>query len=375
MKTIISILIFSGVFILNNYSTHAQTPDWFWAHRVGGTFNDFTCGIATDGSGNSIVTGSFYSVVTFGDTTFDAGIGFDIFIAKLDANGNFLWAAQAGAGGFIDDIGRGIATDGSGNSIVTGDFRGNAAFGDTTLTSAGGRDIFVAKLDANGNFLWVAQAGGTSGEIGHGIATDGSDNSIVTGQFSGTTSFGDTTLTSASGDMFIAKYDGEGNFLWVAQTVGTSNNSGNRIATDGSSNSIVTGYFRGTATFGDTTLTSAGSQDIFIAKLDANGNFLWAAQAGGLGSDVGKGIATDGSGNSIVTGYFGGTATFGDTTLTSAGSQEIFIAKYDGDGNFLWAIRAGGTTSDEGRGIATDGLDNIIVTGHFGGTALLVTPH
>jgi len=133
------------------------------------------------------------------------------------------------------------------------------------------------------------------------------------------------------------------NFLWVEQAGGTDIDIGRAIATDGSGNSIVTGEFSGTATFGDTTLTSDGSNDIFIAKYDGDGNFLWVEQAGGTDIDIGRAIATDGSGNSIVTGEFRGTATFGDTTLTSVGSSfDIFIAKYDGDGNFLWVVQAGG---------------------------------
>ncbi len=119
--------------------------------------------------------------------------------------------------------------------------------------------------------------------------------------------------------------DGDGNFLWAAFVTNTLNISG--IATDGSGNSIVTGNFGGTATFGDTTLTSVGLADIFIAKYNGDGSFLWAAQAGGGSSDNGLGIATDGSGNILVTGFFGGVATFGNTTLISAGDQDIFIAK------------------------------------------------
>jgi len=270
-----------------------------------------------------IVTGTFRGTATFGDTTLTSVGSGDMFIAKYDGDGNFLWVEQAGGTG--SDGGRAIATDGSGNSIVTGHFTGTATFGDTTLTSAGSGEIFIAKYDGDGNFLWVEQAGGTfEGRLGHGIATDSSGNSIVTGHFRSTATFGDTTLTSAgSVDIFIAKYDGDGNFLWVEQAGGTGFDGGGAIATDGSGNSIVTGGFSGTATFGDTTLTSVGSGDMFIAKYDGDGNFLWVEQAGGFGG----GIATDGSGNSIVTGGFSGTATFGDSTLTSVGSGDIFIAK------------------------------------------------
>jgi hypothetical protein len=365
MKFFITIMVFFTGFIINNTTANAQTPNSLWAAQAGGTGPDGGSRIATDGSDNSFVTGGFRGTATFGDTTLSSAGFEDIFIAKLDADGNFLWAAQAG--GTDSDGGYGIATDGSGNSLVIGGFRGTATFGDTTLSSAGDLDIFIAKLDAEGNFLWAVQAGGKNLDASGSIATDGSGNSLVTGWFEATAIFGDTTLSSAGNyDIFIAKLDADGNFLWAARAGGTHICTGSGIATDGAGNSLVTGEFSGTATFGDTTLS--GFEDIFIAKLDADGNFQWAAQAGGTDYAGGFHIATDGSGNSLVTGGLRGTATFGDTTLSSAGDQDIVIAKSDADGNFLWAAQVGGTGFDGGYGIAMDGSGNSLVTGAFSGT-------
>jgi len=369
MNKLISMLILIALFPLSNSTTHAQTPEFLWVVAAGSGELDFGRGIATDGSGNSIVTGRFRGTATFGDTTLTSAGLEDIFIAKYDGDGNFLWVEQAG--GTDGDSGTGIATDGSGNIVVTGSFRYTATFGDTTLTS-GSVDIFIAKYDGDGNLLWVKQAAGPGFTFGGGITTDGSGNSIVAGRFNGTVDFGDTTLTSVgSRDIFIAKYDSDGNFLWVEQggTTDPFSSGENIIATDGLGNIFVTGHFIGMATFGDTTLTSAGGSDIFIAKYDGDGNFLWIEQAGGTISDQAVGIATDGLGNSIVTGFFFGTATFGDTTLSSAGDVDIFIAKYDGDGNFLWVEQAGGTDRDVGRAIEMEGLGNIVVTGNFNGMA------
>ncbi|MDY6987422.1 MAG: DUF4347 domain-containing protein, partial [Thermodesulfobacteriota bacterium] len=237
----------------------------------------------------------------------------------------FHWAKQAG--GTDDDFGYGIAIDGSGNSLVTGFFEGTATFGagetnETTLTSAGTRDIFVAKYAPSGALVWAKKAGGTSRDFGCGIAIDGSGNSLVTGYFQGTATFGageanETTLTSAGNfDIFVAKYAPSGALLWAKQAGGTDDDYGDGIAIDGSGNSLVTGYFEVTATFGageanETTLISAGSYDIFVAKYAPSGALLWAKKAGGTSRDFGDGIATDGSGNSLVTGYFRETATFG----------------------------------------------------------------
>ncbi len=117
-------------------------------------------------------------------------------------------------------------------------------------------------------------------------------------------------------------------FEWAKQAGGTRFTGGYGIALDGSANSYVVGDFSGTITFGtSTSLTSAGSGDVFVAKYDSAGNLAWAKSAGGTGNDVPGGIAVDGSGNSYVTGFFSGTATFGSITLTSAGTGDVFVAK------------------------------------------------
>jgi hypothetical protein len=242
------------------------------------------------------------------------------------------------------------------------------------------------------NFLWVEQAGGTDWDEGLAISMDGSGNVIVTGDFRGTAAFGNTSLTSAGfSDIFIAKYDGDGNFLWVEQAGGMDFDEGAGIATDGSGNSIVSGEFRGTATFGDITLSSAGSSDIFIAKYDGDGNFLRARQVGGTGFVSGRGIATDGSGHIIVTGDFFLTATLGDTTLTSAGSSDIFIAELGPPpkGSVIvprptsvsfGRVEVGSTSDTVTITITNFGLDTLVVTNisapgiHFSLTSAPSTP-
>jgi len=356
--------MFLLVFCLTAFWLAAQNPEWLWAKQAGGTDSDYGYDVATDSSGNSYVTGLFMGTVTFGSTTITSNGDRDVFIAKLDTNGNHLWAKQAG--GATYDNGIGIATDSCGNSYVTGFFTSTATFGATTLTSSGGSDIFIAKLDTDGNWLWVKQAGSANADIGHGIATDSSGNSYVTGWFESTATFGSTTITSnGDTDIFIAKLDNDGNWLWTKQAGGTNNDDVRRIATDSNGNSYVIGNFRSTVTFGTTTLTSSGYQDIFIAKLDINGNWLWVRKAGGASTDYGMGIATDISGNSYLTGYFSGTAFFGTTTITSIGGSDIFITKLDTDGNWLWTKQAGGEGNNSGRSIAIDSSGNSYVTGYF----------
>jgi hypothetical protein len=268
------------------------------------------------------------------------------------------WAKQAGGSGW------GIAVDGSGDSYVTGQFRGSATFGagetnETILICCGDYstyDIFVAKYNSSGDLLWAKQAGGSDGSdwgSGHGIAVDGSGDSYVTGYFVGSATFGageanETTLNSSgdidTDDIFVAKYNSSGDLLWAKQAGGSYFSWGYGIAVDGSGDSYVTGDFLGSATFGagetnETILNSSGNSldnvDIFVAKYNSSGDLLWAKKAGGSGQDRGYGIAVDGSGDSYVTGDFLGSATFGageanETTLNSSGSGDIFVARFSG---------------------------------------------
>jgi hypothetical protein len=353
------------ILVLSSILLFAQKGSWLWAKQAGGVYWDRGNSIAVDTNGNSYVTGSFSGSATFGTTTLTSYHFQDIFVAKLDSNGNWLWAQQAG--GRTDDKGYGIAVDANGNSYVTGSFGSSATFGTTTLTISGDYyDIFVAKLDSNGNWLWAKQAGGTGEHYSYGIAVDANGNSYVTGYFWSSATFGTTTLTSIGlNDTFVAKLDSNGNWLWAKQAGGTNYDYGYSIAVDSTGNSYVTGGFEESATFGTTTLTNSGNIDIFVTKLDSNGSWLWAKQAGGTGWFTGHSIVVDANGNSYVTGVFSGSATFGTTTLTSYLFQDILVAKLDSNGNWLWANQASGASSDMGYSIAVDADDNSYVTGYF----------
>ena len=162
---------------------------------------------------------------------------------------------------------------------------------------------------------------------------------------------------------------------WATPAGGVGYDVGRAIASDSQGNLYSIGYFSGTATFGSTTLETTGDFDIYIAKLDSSGNFLWAVQAGGTDDDQGYGIAVDAAANVYVTGYYRGSAAFGSTTLTGNGMYDIFIAKLDTNGSFLWAVCAGGTNDDCGLGIAVDASANAYLTSFFREQPYLAPPH
>ena len=362
-KTIMNlVLLFIAVFAF------AQAPYWQWAIKAGGTSSDEGRAIIMDDAGNSYVTGKFGGSATFGSYSLASSGSFDIFVAKMDAGGNWLWAAKAG--GTSWDEGTGIRIDDVGNIYVTGYFRDTATFGSYSLYSSGEEDIFVAKTDAGGNWLWAAKAGGSYIDYGCGIVIDAAENIYVTGFFVDTATFGSYSLTSSGdSDIFVAKMDGGGNWLWATHAGGTYTDSGNGITLDNAGSSYLTGCFFGTATFGSYSITSSGSKDIFVAKMDVDGSWQWATKAGGGWNDFGSGITIDNAGNSYVIGIFKDTATFGSYSVTSSGDNDIFVAKMDVDGSWLWATRAGGTDWDDGYGITIDDAGNSYVTGFFGGIA------
>ncbi|WP_193188552.1 hypothetical protein [Nisaea sediminum] len=367
---------------------YSSSGELVWAKSVGGTSTDQALSITIDSSGNSYLTGKFAGTADFDPgpgTTNLTGSGFDIFVAKYDSSGNLVWANKAGAGG--NDEGVSIAVDGSGNSYAAGTFRFTVDFdpgaGTTNLTSLGQDDIFIAKYDSSGALTWANRIGGTSHDTIGSINVDNAGNHYVSGSFIGTVDFdpgaGTTNLTSAGGgnpDIFIAKYDSSGALVWAKNVGGTTSDKALASALDSSGNSYVTGFFNGTVDFdpgaGISNLTSSGLTDIFIAKYDSSGNFVWARSTGGTNDEQGVSIAVDGSGNSYATGKFAGTVDFdpgaGTTNLTSSGSDDIFITKYDGSGNFVWARSVGGTGSDLANSVKVDSSGNTYLTGYFQGT-------
>ena len=303
---------------------------------------------------------------------------------SLAQNPSFEWAKRMGGTG--DDRGHSITTDNSGNIYTTGYFSDTVDFdpgaGYFNLISAGENDIFIQKLNASGNLIWVKQMGGSLTDHGLSITIDNSGNVYTTGFFEGTADFdpgvGTTNLTSiGASDIFIQKLDTFGNLLWVKQMGGSFWDEGLSITIDNNGNIYTTGLFSITVDFdpgaGTTNLTSAGDYDIFIQKLDALGNLLWAKQMGGSTYDIGYSITTDNSGNIYTTGYFEGTVDFnpgvGTTNLTSAGFRDIFIQKLDSSGNLLWIKQMGGNNYDFGYSLTIDNKGNIYTTGWFSGTA------
>jgi hypothetical protein len=352
--------------------------------------------VTVDSRGNVYTTGSFRGTVDF-----DPGAGVvnlvsnggnqDIFITKLNASGNLVWAKSMGSTSNLGDFGYSIAVNPNGDIYTAGGFSGTVDFdpgsGTFNITSAGSQDIFIQKLDSTGAFLWAKNFGSSQLDACESIATDNLGNVYATGNFFGTVDFDPSSNTFnlfspsiATGAVFILKLDIEGNFIWAKSIFGFDGISEEAygIAVDADYNVYTTGIFTGITDFepetgtGTQVLTSIGSFDIFIQKLNAAGSLVWAKNMGGTQAEFPYAIAVDGDKNVYTTGIFQSTADFdpdaGTANLTSAGSNDVFISKLNTNGDYVWAKRIGTTSEEEARGIAVDGYKAVYITGTFTGT-------
>ncbi len=289
------------------------------------------------------------------------------------------WPWAKNAGGPADDRGSSVCADAAGNSFVTGSYNSSTiSFGTHALTnssSANGLDYYLTKYDPSGTVVWAQTATGISNDAGNNVTVDGNGNVYVVGSSnSHSLTFGTTALTGYGyDDVFLVKYDASGNVLWAKNAGGSGNDIGSGVSVDGSGNVYITGYYASpTISFSGTSLTNLGSNyNIFVAKYSPSGALLWAKSGGGSSSDQGNGIAVDAKGNAYVTGFFtSSTCTFNSTSLTNSGGLDMFIVKYDASGNVKWANNPTGVSNESGNGICLDPLGSPHVVGSYNSSVM-----
>lgn len=341
---------------------------FLWGKQYGANGIDRALGVAIDSLGDVVVTGIFQSTVDFGGGPF-ASVGgtHDIFVLALSPTGGHLLSrAFGGSGG---DEGSAVTIDPSGNAIVVGHMTGSIDFGGGTLTSAGGDDAFIAKYSPLGVHVWSARFGDVNQQQIKDVAADSAGNVYFTGNFTGQVDFGGGTMTSlGSNDSMLVKYSAAGAHQWSRQLGGTFLQYGWSVAVDTQNNVVVTGGAQGTVDFGLGALTSAGNSDVFMAKYNSNNVPQWSKMFGDMSDQSGQGIKTDGQNNVVAVGRISGTTDFGGGTLTSAGQNDSFIAKYSGSATHTWSKLAGDALDQIGRAVAIDAAGNVIVVGKFQGT-------
>jgi hypothetical protein len=295
-------------------------------------------------------------------------LGISLFSAVTSfSQPTWLWAQ--GGGGTLYETAASIAVDANDFVYSAGGFESaGATFGSQTLTNAMADtlDAYVVQYDVNGNMMWARQAGGVRTDEITSMCAHISGGVVVAGYFySPTITFGTFTLTNTSGysDGFLVHYDAAGTVTWATKLGGIYDDQPRAIEIDQSGNICMTGFFLADSLIlGTDTLLCVGTYDVFVAKFDSNGNPLWARSEGTSGDDRGSAITTDQSGNVIIGGVFhSGPFAYGTYTLTYEGGaySDIFLAKYDALGNLVWARDEGGTYLDEPQSLATDMFDNI----------------
>ncbi|MFA6151359.1 MAG: SBBP repeat-containing protein [Chitinophagaceae bacterium] len=371
---------------------YAQAPTCQWARNSGGSLSTNGQSVAVDLAGNVYTIGFFTGATDFnpgtGTTTLTSAGNEDIYISKLDASGNFVWAKSFGGKGA--DMGYSIYVDGGGNVYATGSFEDTSDFdpgsGIIKLSSAGGSDVFVLKLDASGNVIFANRAGGKGKDMGQSIYAN-SKGSFITGLFSDTADFdpaGSAPKLASKGetDVFILKFEIPGTYSWVKQIGGMYEDEAQAIATDSAGNVYTAGWFNGSVDFnpgaGDYYMASVAVRDGFLSKLDPSGNFTYAKIVGGKGFDGIQSISIDGNHNIYAIGYFSGYVDFntgpGDFYLNSGASTGLFILKLDKTGNFLWAKSFNATLPSHGNLCATDVAGHLYLTAYFTGVMTIETP-
>jgi len=344
--------------------------DVLWAQRFGDSTLQFARDVAVDGAGNVVMTGSFAGSINFGGATLTAATPnsyADVFAAKFDTSGAHLWSKNYGKS--LSQRARRVTTNTAGDIIFTGDFDGAIDFGDGEHASMGVADIFLAKLDPNGVTLWSKAFGGPQNQAAHALATDAQGNIVLAGPFSGSVDFGDGEHVSAGGsDIFVAKLDPSGATLWSKAFGGPQDQAAYALATDAEGNIVLAGPFGGSVDFGDGEHASTGGSDVFLTKLDPSGATLWSKAFGGPQDQAAYALATDAQGNIVLAGPFSGSIDFGDGEHASTGGSDVFLAKLDSSGTTLWSKAFGDAKDGQtAYGLAFDPFGNIIVAGAFDG--------
>jgi hypothetical protein len=386
MKNTLLLLLLLSVFFGN-----AQTPVFEFVKQYGGTALDQSKSVVTDALGNVYTTGIFNqtadldpSATVLNFTAFGTNNYPDVFITKSDALGNLIWAKRIGGVG-VENV-FSIALDAVGNVYTTGTSNGTCDFDPSAtvsnLNQVGTVDVFVSKLDINGNFVWAKRLGGSSYTSGTDLVVDSNENVYVTGFFGGTTDFNSSAAVnslSSSGyyDVFVLKLDNLGNYVWANKFGGAEYDYASSINLDSSNNIITTGQFANTIDFDPSATTyniattyvpayMGWATHTFISKLDNAGSFVWAKSFKGtdIRTNLPYSAVLDNLNNIYIACRFEGIVDF-DTSATvqntTAMGIDTGIVKLNDSGNLQWIKQFGGTSQP--KAICLDALNNVYTTG------------
>jgi hypothetical protein len=341
--------------------------------RVGVDRDEVAWDVGVDGDDNTFLTGYYRDPVDFGGGALVTTTGRrDIFVTKLSPEGDYRWSH--GLYGDNHFTPRGLAVDPDGSVAVLASFSGSLTIGTVTHDSHGGTDGLVAKFGPDGDLLWSARYGETDHQNPVAATIDGAGNLYLTGYFAGEIDFGGGPLsaTTGSNDLFVAKLDPDGAHLWSKSFVGLEDQIGQAVAVDSAGAIYLVGYFAGEVDFGQGMHAASGDeQDVFVVKLDGDGETLWSRTYGDESQQQALALAIDGQDDLLVVGRLEGSIDFGAGKLEASGGGAAFVAKLDGDGQLRWSQALVGPANLGATAVAIDSRDRVLVTGFYEGSVTL----
>jgi hypothetical protein len=355
------ISIFPFIFSLN-ISLFAQKL--MWANSLGGEKNDISNGIKQDYQGNSFIVGAFSGHSKFDSISTINDGAYDAYLAKISKEGKTEWIQKFGGDG--NAIANAVELNFN-KVYVVGSFTGNVQIDNLSLTSKGENDIFIAAFYNSGSLIWAKQIGGLGNDYAYSVSANDSSAIYFTGDFTETISYNDSLKITSHGqkDILIAKLDTAGMIMWMKAMGGIKEDIGSCIKTNNFKNVFVTGEFMDTAQFDNRQIISKGETDIFIAKYDSDGNLHWIESYGGPKHDAGNSVVSTKNNEVIIAGIFQNACSFQDTVLKSSGKSDAFILKYNANGKRQWITQIRGENNEDINEISLDTANNIYAIGNF----------
>ena len=324
-----------------------------WVNHYGDAEDQIMGAIAANQAGEIAVTGTVKGTIDFGNIPWKGGAtDTDVVVAKISHEGQSLWSRRYGDS--CDQRGGAVAHTLSGNVLLAGDFCGKMDFGTTIVETKGGEvDLFVAVIDTLGEDVYSRSFGGAGAQIARGAAVDADGSAVIVGSFDQAFDDGAGAVASAGmEDIFVLRLDSDGNVLWSQRFGGAESDIPRAIAIDSQGNIVLGGSFGGSIDFGGGPLTAApGHPSAFLMQLDAGGKHLWS-QSFASDDAVVNGLSIGPKDRIAIAGSFAGTIDLGEGLITTAGGDDVFLATMDSAGTMIWGHAFGGPGSDRGVGVA-----------------------
>jgi len=341
--------------------------------RLGVGRDEVAWDVGLDGEDNTYLTGFYRDPIDFGGGELPTeNARRDVFVAKLSPEGDHRWSHGLYGGEHFSPRGLAVAPDGT--VAVLASFAGTLTLGTVTHDSQGGDDALLAVFDADGELLWSAAFGDSSHQYPFGATFDGDGALWVTGMFAGEIDFGGGAITATTGssDVFVAKLGVDGSHLFSTGYPGLEDQVGFAVAADPAGAVYVVGHYTGEIDFGQGIQAATGDeQDVFVLKLDGDGQTLWSRTYGDEAQQQAYAVTTDSQGDVTLVGRLEGSIDFGAGKLTAPGGGAGFVAKLDGEGQTLWSQLLGGSANAAVTDVACDSRDRLLVTGYYEGSLQL----